>query len=85
MRGERCWAPRWRGLAEVGRDLSGRRLRFREERGSAVGKTKRGKAHSLAVDTDTHRVYAPEQEVDGRPAARMTVYEAVTGQAASLR
>jgi DNA-binding beta-propeller fold protein YncE len=43
------------------------------------------KVHSLAVDQDTHRVYAPEQEVDGRAAARMTVYEAVTGQAATLR
>jgi YVTN family beta-propeller protein len=43
------------------------------------------KVHSLAVDQDTHRVYAPEQEVDGHPAARMTVYEAVTGQAATLR
>src|SRR5579872_364588 len=38
------------------------------------------KVHSLAVDKDTHRVYAPEQEVDGRPAARMAVYEVVTGQ-----
>ena len=36
------------------------------------------KVHSLAVDTDTHRVYAPEQEEDGKPAARMVVYEAVT-------
>jgi YVTN family beta-propeller protein len=43
------------------------------------------KVHSLAVDKDTHRVYVPEQEVDGRPAARMTVYEAVTGQAETLR
>jgi YVTN family beta-propeller protein len=43
------------------------------------------KVHSLAVDTETHRVYAPEQEVDGRPAARMTVYEAVTGDAATQR
>ena len=43
------------------------------------------KVHSLAVDKDTHRVYAPEQEVDGRPAAQMTVYEAVTGQSATLR
>ena len=43
------------------------------------------KVHSLAVDEKTHRVYAPEQEVDGRPAARMSVYEAVTGQSASLR
>src|SRR5262244_1634095 len=43
------------------------------------------KVHSLAVDQGTHRVYAPEQEVDGHPAARMIVYEAVTGQAATLR
>src|SRR6266852_2241331 len=43
------------------------------------------KVHSLAVDKDMHRVYVPEQEVDGRPAARMTVYEAVTGQSATLR
>jgi len=43
------------------------------------------KVHSLAVDEQTHRVYAPEQEVDGRPASRMTIYEAVIGQAATLR
>ncbi len=36
--------------------------------------------HSLAVDLETHRVYTPEQEEDGRPVARMVVYEAVTGQ-----
>ena len=35
--------------------------------------------HSLAVEPDTHRVYAPEQEVDGKPAARMSVYEAIAG------
>ena len=35
--------------------------------------------HSLAVDLDTHRVYTPEQEEDGKPVARMVVYEAVTG------
>jgi hypothetical protein len=34
--------------------------------------------HSLAVDASTHRVYAPEQEEDGKPAARMVIYEAVT-------
>jgi YVTN family beta-propeller protein len=34
--------------------------------------------HSLAVDTETHRVYAPEQEEDGMPVARMIVYEAKT-------
>jgi DNA-binding beta-propeller fold protein YncE len=33
--------------------------------------------HSLAVDTETHRVYAPEQEENGKPVARMVVYEAV--------
>jgi DNA-binding beta-propeller fold protein YncE len=33
--------------------------------------------HTLAVDLQTHRVYTPEQEADGKPAARMTVYEAV--------
>src|SRR5438270_2735844 len=37
------------------------------------------KVHSLAVDKGTHRVYAPEQEVDGKPAARISVYEAVSG------
>lgn len=36
--------------------------------------------HSLAVDAKTHRVYAPEQEEDGKPVARMVVYEAVTSQ-----
>lgn len=39
------------------------------------------KVHSLAVDVETHRVYAPEQEVDGKPAAKMAVYEAVTSGA----
>ena len=33
--------------------------------------------HSLAVDPVTHRVYAPEQEEDGKPVARMAIYEAV--------
>ena len=31
--------------------------------------------HSLAVDAATHRVYAPEQQEDGQPVARMIVYE----------
>jgi DNA-binding beta-propeller fold protein YncE len=35
------------------------------------------KVHSLAVDTETHRVYAPEQESEGKGVARMVVYEAV--------
>jgi len=38
------------------------------------------KVHSLAVDPDTHRVYAPEQEEDGEPVARMVVYEAATSR-----
>ena len=33
--------------------------------------------HSLAVDIQTHRVYAPEQQEDGKPVARMVVYDAV--------
>jgi len=33
--------------------------------------------HSLAVDTATHRVYAPEQQENGQPVARMAVYEAI--------
>jgi DNA-binding beta-propeller fold protein YncE len=33
--------------------------------------------HSLAVDTATHRVYAPEQQENGQPVDRMIVYEAV--------
>jgi DNA-binding beta-propeller fold protein YncE len=36
--------------------------------------------HSLAVDPETHRVYSPEQEENGKPVARMIVFEAVTGQ-----
>jgi len=31
--------------------------------------------HSLAVDTATHLVYAPEEQEDGRPAARIIIYE----------
>jgi DNA-binding beta-propeller fold protein YncE len=34
--------------------------------------------HTLAVDPQTHRVYTPEQEADGKPVARMVVYDAVT-------
>jgi YVTN family beta-propeller protein len=34
------------------------------------------RVHSLAVDVRTHRVYAPEQEEDGRGVARMLVFEA---------
>src|SRR5256886_16151275 len=35
------------------------------------------RVHSLAVDKDTHRVYGPEQEADGKGVARMVVYDAV--------
>jgi hypothetical protein len=35
------------------------------------------KVHSTAIDLETHRVYAPEQEADGKAVARMVVYEAV--------
>lgn len=33
--------------------------------------------HSPAVDSATHRVYAPEQQENGQPVARMVIYEAV--------
>jgi DNA-binding beta-propeller fold protein YncE len=33
--------------------------------------------HTVAVDQRTHRLYTPEQEEDGKPVARMIVYEAV--------
>src|SRR6266705_3114536 len=33
--------------------------------------------HTVAVDQKTHRLYPPEQEEDGKPVARMVVYEAV--------
>jgi hypothetical protein len=39
--------------------------------------------HSLAVDTATHRVYAPEQEEDGKPVARIIIYE--PAEASALR
>src|SRR5204862_66643 len=35
------------------------------------------KVHTLAVDPDTHRLYTPEQEADGKAVARMVVYDAV--------
>jgi len=33
--------------------------------------------HPLAVDRETHRVYAPEQEENGKPVSRMIVFEAI--------
>ena len=38
------------------------------------------KVHSLAVDLETHRVYAPEQEADGKAVARMVIYEPTGNQ-----
>ena len=35
------------------------------------------KVHSLTVDPVTHRVYAPEQQENGRPVSRLVVYEAI--------
>ncbi|HYK39569.1 MAG TPA: YncE family protein [Candidatus Eremiobacteraceae bacterium] len=35
--------------------------------------------HTVAVDLKTHKLYTPEQEEDGKPVARMVVYEA-TGE-----
>jgi len=32
--------------------------------------------HTVAVDLKTHKLYTPEQEEDGKPVARMVVYEA---------
>src|SRR5258706_13074717 len=36
------------------------------------------KGHSLAVDTETHGVYTPEQEADRNGVSRLVVYEVVT-------
>jgi hypothetical protein len=33
--------------------------------------------HTVALDLKTHRLSTPEQEEDGKPVARMVVYEAV--------
>ncbi len=38
------------------------------------------KVHSLAIDQETHRVYAPEQEAEGKAVARMAVYEPVANR-----
>lgn len=35
------------------------------------------KVHSLAVDEKTHKVYVPEQEENGKPAAKIVIYDAV--------
>lgn len=38
------------------------------------------KVHSLAVDPSTHRIYVPEQEENGAPAAKIVVYEVAPSQ-----
>jgi DNA-binding beta-propeller fold protein YncE len=35
------------------------------------------RVHSIAIDQATHRVYTPEEQEDGKPVAKMIVYEAV--------
>ena len=35
------------------------------------------RVHSLTVDIYTHKVYAPEQEEDGKPVSRMLIYDAI--------
>jgi DNA-binding beta-propeller fold protein YncE len=35
------------------------------------------KVHSLAVDTETHRIYVPEQEENGKPASKLIVLDSV--------
>jgi len=42
-----------------------------------VSKTVRPKVHSLAVDPEAHGVYTPEEAEDGKPMARIVVFEAV--------
>jgi len=36
------------------------------------------KVHSLAVDAETHKVYAPEQEENGQPVSKMIIYDAIS-------
>ena len=37
------------------------------------------KVHSLGIDVRTRRLYAPAEEQDGRPVAKMLVFEAIPG------
>jgi YVTN family beta-propeller protein len=39
--------------------------------------------HTIAVDPATHRVYAPEQQLDRRPASKLAIYEAVIAAASN--
>lgn len=35
------------------------------------------KVHSLGIDPETHRVFTPEEQENGKPVSRMVIYEAV--------
>jgi len=37
------------------------------------------KVHSLGIDVRTHRLYAPAEEQDGRPVAKILVFDAIAG------
>lgn len=41
------------------------------------------KVHSLAVDQATHKLYTPEEQEDGKPVAKMILYEPVANQRGS--
>jgi len=43
------------------------------------------KVHSLTVDPQTHRVYAPEEQEGGQPVARMVIFEAIADPSAASR
>src|SRR5262245_16514084 len=43
------------------------------------------KVHSLVVDERTHRVYAPAEQDQGRPVAKMLVFEAISDGAGSTK
>ena len=35
------------------------------------------KVHSLAVNFESHKIYVPEQEEDGKPVSKLIIYDAV--------
>lgn len=43
------------------------------------------KVHSLAIDLRTHRLYAPEEQEEGQPVARMAIFDAVSPTGTSRR
>jgi hypothetical protein len=72
--GERSKAARGRHVS----DFVGRRPAFPKPPFSAKAEKLHFVSYSLAVDPEAHRVYTPEQEAEGKPVARMVVYDAVT-------